>query len=266
MAVARSNGGGLSYFTSCSPRIRVDPTCNLSESSAPCVLTRLLRYNYSLPSISRNSMDPVLLLTFLFILGLIVESMTGAIAAGEHQMDLFGVLVVASVTAFGGGVVRDVLLGKAPMLFIAKPWLLVLTSVAALIMVGAARYFSKLRMLFLALDGLGLVTFSIVGAMRAQEMGYGMGVASLSGITTGVFGGILRDLLCSRIPLAFQKELYASISIGSVWFYLILQYWSVAESVSVPLTLLLGFGLRMAAIKWDWRVPLFIYEKPITKP
>ena len=151
-------------------------------------------------------MDPVILLTVLFVTGLVVESMTGAIAAGEYEMDLFGVIVVANVTAFGGGVIRDLLLGNAPMLIIAKPELLFLTSVAALLMVIIARHFGKLKWLFLALDALGLITFSIVGAMRAQGMGFGPGVASIAGITTGVFGGILRDMLCSRSPSLFKKN------------------------------------------------------------
>jgi len=103
-------------------------------------------------------MAPVLLLTILFFTGLIVEAMTGAITAGEQQMDLFGVLVVATVTAFGGGVIRDLLLGRSPMLFISKPELLVLTSIAAFIMVIIARYFNKIRWVFLALDALGLIT------------------------------------------------------------------------------------------------------------
>jgi uncharacterized membrane protein YeiH len=208
-------------------------------------------------------MDPVLLLTILFFTGLIVEAMTGAITAGEQQMDLFGVLVVATVTAFGGGVIRDLLLGRSPMLFIAKPELLFLTSAAALIMVFIARYFSKLRWLFLALDALGLITFTIVGAIRAQEMGFEIGVASISGITTGVFGGILRDMLCNRIPLAFRKELYASVSIISVWLYLLLDKFGEPMALSVPLTLVLGFCLRMLAVKYDWRIPQFVY---IAKP
>ena len=205
-------------------------------------------------------MDPVLLLTILFITGLIVESMTGAIAAGEHEMDLFGVIVVANVTAFGGGVIRDILLGNSPMLIIAKPELLFLTSIAALLMVLIARYFDKMKWLFLSLDALGLITFSIVGAMRAQDMGFGYGVASIAGITTGVFGGILRDLLCNRIPLAFQKELYASVSIGSVWLFLGFEKIGAPASLSVPITLTLGFCLRVLAIKYDWHVPKFIYK------
>ncbi|WP_028584248.1 trimeric intracellular cation channel family protein [Desulfogranum mediterraneum] len=200
------------------------------------------------------------MLTVLFITGLIVEAMTGAIAAGEHQMDLFGVLVVANVTAFGGGVIRDVILGRAPMLFIAKPDLLLFTSMAALVMVLTARYFNRLRWFFLGLDALGLITFTIIGATRALEMGYGIAVASLTGISTGVFGGILRDILCNRIPLAFQKELYASVSISAVWLYLLLTEGGVGDTVAVPLTLLFGFSFRMLAIRFDWHIPKFVYH------
>jgi len=209
-------------------------------------------------------MDPVIILTVLFISGLIVEAMTGAIAAGELKMDLFGVLVVANVTAFGGGVVRDLILGSSPMLFISKPELLFLTSAFALIMVLIARYFDKLRWAFLALDALGMITFTIVGAIRAQDMGFGMGVASIAGFTTGVFGGILRDILCNRIPLAFQKELYASVSIVSVWIYLLLEHFGLPMSFIVIFTLLFGFCFRMLALKYDWRVPQFVYE--VNKP
>ncbi len=210
-------------------------------------------------------MDPVLILTTLFITGLIVEAMTGAITAGKLKMDLFGVLVVANVTAFGGGVVRDVLLGRSPMLIITKPELLFVTSVAAIIMIMIARYFQRLRWIFISLDALGMITFSIVGAMRAQDMGFGMGVASIAGMTTGVFGGILRDILCNRIPLAFQKELYASISILSVWLYLLLEHFQFTLILNVLLTLTIGFILRILAVKYDWRVPLFVYDVPASK-
>lgn len=211
-------------------------------------------------TLGKEIMDPVAILTTLFIAGLVVEAMTGAIAAGELRMDLFGVVVVADVTAFGGGVIRDLLLGHSPMLFIAKPELLVLTSAAALIMVMIARYFKKLKWLFLSLDALGMITFTIVGAMRALEMGFGIGVASIAGFTTGVFGGILRDILCSRIPLAFQKELYASVSIVAVWIYLLQREGGIAMSFAVPFTLVVGFGLRMFALKYNWHIPKFIYD------
>lgn len=205
-------------------------------------------------------MDLALLLTSLFIIGLIVEAMTGAISAGRRGMDLFGVLVVANVTAFGGGVIRDVLLGRSPMLIIAHPELLLLTSAGALIMVLIARYFKQLKWIFLSLDALGLVAFTIIGATRALEMGFGPAVASISGITTGVFGGILRDMLCNRIPLAFQRELYASVSIVSVWFYLGCLTMNIPDTIAVPSTLAIGFTMRILAIRHDWHIPRFVYK------
>ncbi len=128
--------------------------------------------------------------------------MTGAIAAGERRMDSFGVLVVASVTACGGGGIRDLLLDRYPILFTGRPELLFITSIAALVMVAIARYFRRLKWLFIILDALGMITFTLIGAVRALDMGHGMAVASLTGIITGVFGGILRDILCNRVPLA----------------------------------------------------------------
>lgn len=205
-------------------------------------------------------MNPETLLTVLFVTGLIVEAMTGAISAGKKQMDLFGVLVVANVTAFGGGVVRDLLLDRYPILFIGEPRFLLMTSVCAIVMVIIARYFARLRWIFLSLDALGMITFSIVGAIRALDMGFGIAVASLAGMVTGVFGGIMRDILCNEIPLAFRTELYASVSIFSVWLYLILRHLETPESLSVPFTLAAGFILRILAVKYDWHMPKFVYQ------
>ena len=205
-------------------------------------------------------MDSALIFTLFFYIGLIVESMTGAIAAGERRMDLFGVLVVASVTAYGGGVIRDLLLDRYPILFIGKPELLFITSIAALFMVVIARYFRRLKWLFISLDALGMITFTLIGAVRAIDMGHGMAVASLSGIITGVFGGILRDILCNRVPLAFQKELYATISIGSVWMFLLLIKFGTPKTVAAWSTLCVGFGFRMLAVRFDWHIPKFVYE------
>lgn len=205
-------------------------------------------------------MNPDFLLTVLFFTGLIVEAMTGAISAGKKQMDLFGVLVVANVTAFGGGVLRDLLLARYPILFIGEPRFLLLTSICAIVMVVIARYFGKLRWIFLSLDALGMITFSIVGAIRALDMGFGMAVASLTGMVTGVFGGIMRDILCNEIPLAFRTELYASVSIFSVWLYLILRHLETPESISVPGTLAAGFILRILAVKYNWQMPKFVYR------
>ena len=96
--------------------------------------------------------------------------------------------------------------------------------------------------------------------MRAQDMGYGPAVASLAGMTTGVFGGVMRDILCSIIPLGFEKELYASVSISAVWAYLLLDQAGIGDTIAVPATLLFGFIFRILAIKFDWHIPKFVYQ------
>ena len=205
-------------------------------------------------------MDTILLLGILFNIGITVEAMTGALAAGERRMDLIGVLVVATVTAFGGGAVRDILIGRYPLIWVAKPELLLLTSIAALVMVAIARFARQLEKTFLALDALGLATFTIIGAQRAMDAGHGLAVASIMGVITGVAGGILRDMLCNRIPLAFRSELYATVSIVAVWLFLIVDHLGVADALSIPITLVFGFAFRMLALRFHWVVPTFVYK------
>jgi uncharacterized membrane protein YeiH len=110
------------------------------------------------------------------------------------------------------------------------------------------------------------ITGLIVEAMRALDMGFGMAVASLTGMVTGVFGGIMRDILCNEIPLAFRTELYASVSIFSVWLYLVLRHLEAPESLSVPITLAAGFILRILAVKLDWHIPKFVYRSAPLDP
>jgi phosphoribosylformylglycinamidine (FGAM) synthase-like enzyme len=96
-------------------------------------------------------------------------------------------------------------------------------------------------------------------AFKIESHNHPSAVEPYQGAATGV-GGIMRDMLCNRVPLAFQKELYASVSISAVWLYLMLRFLDVPESFSIPITLLSGFCFRMLAIKYDWRIPIFVYE------
>lgn len=80
--------------------------------------------------------------------------------------------------------------------------------------------------------------------MRPQDMGYGPAVASLAGMTTGVFGGVMRDILCSRIPLGFEKELYASVSLSAVWAYLLLDQAGIGDTIAVPDIMFFLFWIR----------------------
>jgi len=186
------------------------------------------------------------MLLMLYLVAITAEAMTGALSAGRRGMDWFGVVLIACVTALGGGSVRDVLLGHYPLTWVKHPEYLVLTSVAALVTIFIAPLMRRLRSLFLALDAVGLVAFTLIGCMTALEMGHGMLVASVSGVITGVFGGILRDIFCNDIPLIFRRELYASVSFLAAWLYLLCLYLQLPGEQAIMLTLFSGFLLAPA--------------------
>lgn len=200
------------------------------------------------------------MLLTLYLIAIVAEAMTGALSAGRRGMDWFGVVLIACVTALGGGSVRDLVLGHYPLTWVKHPEYLVLTSAAALVTILIAPLMRHFRSLFQVLDAVGLVAFSLIGCMTALEMGDDMLVASISGVITGVFGGILRDVLCNDIPLIFQRELYACVSFLSAWLYIWCIFLGVSSEQAILLTLFSGFLLRLLAIRFQWEMPKFVYS------
>lgn len=196
----------------------------------------------------------------LWLIGVLAEAMTGALAAGRKQMDLFGVVIIGLVTAIGGGTLRDMLLGNYPLIWIANWHYLIAIAAASLLTVLIAPLMRYLGRLFLAIDALGLAVFSITGAQKTLMLGYSPVVAVAMGVVTGVFGGVLRDILCNEIPLIFRKEFYALASLLTASLYVLLALSGFGGWPSLLGCLLLGFGLRMCAIRYHWSMPTFNYQ------
>ncbi|MNT74048.1 hypothetical protein D3C72_2128220 [compost metagenome] len=123
-----------------------------------------------------------------------------------------------------------------------------------------ARFMHHLHKIFLVLDAMGLIAFTVIGCNVALELKYSTPVVIMAGMITGIFGGILRDILCQRVPVVLRHELYASVSMLVAMLYLLLERLGVNHDITLLASFSFGLALRLAAIRWSWSLPVFSYQ------
>ena len=193
----------------------------------------------------------------LELLGVAVFAVSGVLAAGRKGLDALGVAVIAVVTAIGGGTLRDILLDRHPIFWISDTTYLWVILAATAVTLGYVRVWIATRRALLVADALGLAFFTIAGAQIAQQAGVSDFVAVLMGISTGVAGGVLRDVLTAEIPLVMRPgRLYATAAIVGAVSYVLLARWGISRDVAALVGMAAIAGLRLAAILWRLELPV----------
>ena len=183
-------------------------------------------------------------------------------------MDVIGVIALGTVTAIGGGTIRDLLLDRHPIFWLVDPAYLVVIIASALITVAYARWRPAPRGSLLAADALGLSVFSVVGAQIAESAGLPVVSCILLGTVTGTAGGVVRDVLSAEVPLLFRGgNLYASAAVAGTTAYFLLEAAGVSRDVASQAGMVVCAALRFSAIWWGLNLPVFtIVEERASPP
>ncbi|MEV1117641.1 trimeric intracellular cation channel family protein [Actinosynnema sp. NPDC049800] len=197
-----------------------------------------------------------MLLAALELVGIAAFAASGAVAAVRARLDVFGVIVLALTTALGGGIIRDVLLGvHPPAALVSWPYLAV-AGVTGLVVFWFHPTVAKLWRAVLLLDAIGLGLFVTAGTTTALGLGAPPYAACLVGMTTGIGGGALRDVLLREIPLVLRREIYAVAALcGAV----VVAFGDYLGLPAVPVTLVgsaVIVGLRLLALWRRWNAPV----------
>lgn len=201
--------------------------------------------------------DAASLLRLLDLVGVGVFGVSGALTAGRKSLDLLGVVVLAVVTAVGGGTIRDLLLGQ-PVFWVGDPIYLVVIVMAAAFTVVFTRFRRAPERLLLIADALGLALFTVSGAQIAERSGASGIVVVIMGAITGSAGGVIRDVLCSEIPLVLRGgRLYATAALAGAAVYHVLHVLGQPPRLASGLGMTTVAALRFGAILFGLKLPVY---------
>ncbi|MDN4052145.1 trimeric intracellular cation channel family protein [Massilia sp. YIM B02763] len=197
------------------------------------------------------------LITFIEITAILVGAFSGFIEARRKRMDLVGVFTVAFIAAFGGGTLRDILLDKRPLFWVIHQEYAILIFVLALIatpLMRTLRHVVSERLIVIG-DAVGLGLFSVAGVSSALDAHMPLFVAAMMGVITGIFGGVLRDIVCNEVPMVFRDgKPYAICAFVGNWIFLLMGIYGFPHDFALWSSALFITTARLLAWKFDLRM------------
>lgn len=195
------------------------------------------------------------ILNIFIYIGIIAAAISGALLGIKKKLDFFGIIILGIATALGGGIVRDILIGSFPPVALRMPIYTILSTVAAILVMFFTNKFLNLTNIILYFDALGLGVFTAVGVdIALQQPVTSAFIAVTIGVTSGIGGGIIRDILAQEIPLIFRKEVYAMASIAGAIALVYSRYW-VGGMTPLYICFLTTVTIRLAAIYFGIHQP-----------
>lgn len=200
----------------------------------------------------------------LDLLGTSAFAISGALAAMNRRLDLFGIFIIAFVTAIGGGTIRDILIGNTPVTWMENTIYIYLIGVVSIISILYRKQLDHLKTSLFLFDSIGLGIFTITGVELGIQNGLNPIISITLGAMTGTFGGVIRDILCNEIPVIFRKEIYATASILGGLAFVLLYELGVNQDFIYIVTSLTVILLRLMAVKFKISLPSFYLSEQNT--
>ena len=193
----------------------------------------------------------------LDLIGTFAFAISGAVAARQKRLDLFGIVSIAFMVACGGGIVRDVCIGAIPPAGLSNWRYLAASLLASAVTILAYAPVRRLRQPVLFFDAIGLGLFAVAGAQKALSFGHSAELAILLGIVSAVGGGVMRDIVLSRLPAILDREIYASAALVGASAQALFSYMHWTQWWTPWFTTFLCVAIRLASLRFGWRLPVF---------
>lgn len=196
----------------------------------------------------------------LDILGTIAFAISGALVAMNKKMDPFGVYIIAFVTAVGGGTLRDVLIGRQPVIWMTDITYVFLISSSVFIAILFRKKLKHLQKSLFLFDAIGLGVFTITGTEIGINAHFHPIISIALATMTASFGGVIRDILCNEVPVLFRKEIYATACIFGSIAFIILHHLNIDQTIVYVSTTFIVIAIRLVAVKYKLSLPTFYSE------